>query len=513
MFNFAVIESAMLACFSLARRLLLLSRNKFFRIILRMTAPHILLIDDNLERRKQLEAILHFIQYRVTPCEISKAMALLAENHDVAAILLGAGMEKLATTVKDLVARAGDVPVVLLIDTGTVLQIATPIQKMVAEVLEWPAVYPALSAALEKLLAARAVPRAPQTLGHRGLAGNSPALQRIRTMIEQVATTDSTVLILGESGTGKEVVARCVHRASPRRNRPFVPVNCGAIPGELLESELFGHEKGAFTGALSARQGRFELAEGGTLFLDEIGDMPMTMQVKLLRVLQERTFERVGSNKTITCDVRIIAATHRQLEHEIEQNRFREDLFYRLNVFPIELPPLRERREDIPLLARHLIERLASEKHVQVDLSPAALACLQRYPWPGNVRELANLIERLAILYPGMTIEPQHLPEKFQSAPQPAMPFVEETGSEDDERDELTDFAPVFEMTRPSDQAPLVKLPEEGIDLKEYLNVLECELIRQALEESGGVVAHAAKRLNLRRTTLVEKLKKYQLQR
>ncbi len=248
----------------------------------------------------------------------------------------------------------------------------------------------------------------------RSLSGNSRSTRRIARMIAQVADTDATVLLLGESGTGKEVVARKLHYHSLRRGKPFVPVNCGAIPADLLESELFGHEKGAFTGAISARQGRFEMAEGGTLFLDEIGDMSMPMQVKLLRVLQERSFERVGSNKTIKCNVRIIAATHRNLEKAITEDLFREDLFYRLNVFPIELAPLRERIEDIPLLTTDLISRIENEKRGSVRLTPAAVTALSHYGWPGNVRELANLIERLTILYPYGVVDVKDLPEKFR---------------------------------------------------------------------------------------------------
>jgi len=334
----------------------------------------------------------------------------------------------------------------------------------------------------------------------RSLSGNSRSTLKIARMIEQVADSDATVLILGESGTGKEVVARKLHYQSLRRNKPFVPVNCGAIPADLLESELFGHEKGAFTGAISARMGRFEMAEGGTLFLDEIGDMSMPMQVKLLRVLQERSFERVGSNKTIKCDVRIIAATHRDLEKSITEERFREDLFYRLNVFPIELSPLRERTEDIPLLTTDLISRIENEKRGSVRLTPAAVTALSYYGWPGNVRELANLIERLAILYPYGVVDVKDLPEKFRegvdiSQLENDLPQVTIA---DGERDSVRNVA---------------RLPNEGIDLKEHLCNLEQELIRQALEEAGGVVAHAAKRLQMRRTTLVEKLRKYGMQR
>jgi sigma-54 specific flagellar transcriptional regulator A len=334
----------------------------------------------------------------------------------------------------------------------------------------------------------------------RSLSGTSRATRRIAKMIEQVADTDATVLILGESGTGKEVVARKLHYHSSRRGKPFVPVNCGAIPSELLESELFGHEKGSFTGAINARQGRFELAEGGTLFLDEIGDMSMHMQVKLLRVLQERTFERVGSNKTIHCNVRIVAATHRDLEEAIRAGRFREDLYYRLNVFPIEMPPLRDRVEDIPALVSDLISRMEHEKRGSVRLTPAAVAALCHHLWPGNVRELANLIERLAILHPYGVVDVADLPEKFRAG-QPG-------------REDLAVPAGVpiaVDLTDPAFAAP--RLPTDGLDLKEHLSQLEISLIRQALDQANGVVAHAAQILRMRRTTLVEKLRKYGLAR
>ncbi len=334
----------------------------------------------------------------------------------------------------------------------------------------------------------------------RSLSGNSRATRQINKMIEQVADTEATVLILGESGTGKEVVARKLHYNSSRRGKPFVPVNCGAIPADLLESELFGHEKGAFTGAISARQGRFEMADGGTLFLDEIGDMSMPMQVKLLRVLQERSFERVGSNKTIQCNVRIIAATHRNLEEAIKEDRFREDLYYRLNVFPIEMPPLRERRDDIPVLVNDLIARIEKEKRGSVRLTPAAVMALTQFNWPGNVRELANLIERLAILYPYGIVDVKDLPEKFRVGMN-----ITESASD------LPEVTVAGEEPGIVESVP--RLPNEGIDLKSHLSNMELSLIRQALDECDGVVAHAAKRLNMRRTTLVEKLRKYGLQR
>ncbi|MDX1816964.1 MAG: sigma-54 dependent transcriptional regulator [Marinobacter sp.] len=333
----------------------------------------------------------------------------------------------------------------------------------------------------------------------RSLVGTSRKVQQVRQLMEQVADKDVSVLITGESGTGKEVVARNLHYHSSRRDRPFVPVNCGAIPAELLESELFGHEKGAFTGAITARVGRFEMAEGGTLFLDEIGDMPLNMQVKILRVLQERTFERVGSNRTQSADVRVIAATHKNLEDMIEAGNFREDLYYRLNVFPIEMPSLRERVEDIPLLINELISRMEKEKRGSLRLNSAAIMSLCRHDWPGNVRELANLVERLAIMHPYAVIGVQELPKKFR--------YV----------DDYDENRPVEDSGMPSGIPGLVGLdapallPVNGIDLKDYLANLEKQLIQQALDEAGGVVARAAEKLRIRRTTLVEKVRKYGL--
>ena len=337
----------------------------------------------------------------------------------------------------------------------------------------------------------------------RSLVGTSRPIQLVRQMMKQVADTEATVLILGDSGTGKEVVARNLHYHSQRKDAPFVPVNCGAIPAELLESELFGHEKGAFTGAITSRAGRFELASGGTLFLDEIGDMPMSMQVKLLRVLQERTFERVGSNKPQQADVRVIAATHKNLEQMIVDGTFREDLYYRLHVFPIEMPPLRERIEDLPLLLNELITRLENEKRGSIRFSSAALMSLCQHPWPGNVRELANLVERMAIMHPYGVIGVGELPRKFR--------YVEDD-QEDlrQQRKEAEDT--LWQSGAPSWGNP-AGLPPEGLDLKEYLAELEQSLIRQALDEANYVVAHAAERLRIRRTTLVEKMRKYGMQR
>ena len=334
----------------------------------------------------------------------------------------------------------------------------------------------------------------------RSLVGTSRKVQQVRELMAQVADKDVTVLITGESGTGKEVVARNLHYHSPRRQRPFVPVNCGAIPPELLESELFGHEKGSFTGAISSRAGRFELAEGGTLFLDEIGDMPLNMQVKILRVLQERTFERVGGNKTYSADIRIIAATHKNLEEMIVSGDFREDLYYRINVFPIEMPAMRDRIEDLPLLLNELISRLENEQRGSVRFNSAAILSLCQHNWAGNVRELANLVERMAIMYPYGVVGVKDLPAKFR--------YVED----DTDMEALQQATGVnIPSTASLEDRPL--LPSDGIDLKEYIASLEQHLIQQALDDCGGVVARAADKLNVRRTTLVEKMRKYELNR
>ncbi|HEX8756120.1 MAG TPA: sigma-54 dependent transcriptional regulator [Steroidobacteraceae bacterium] len=366
-----------------------------------------------------------------------------------------------------------------------------------------------------------ATPAAPARLP----TGNSPAVRDAAALIRQVAAHDSTVLILGESGTGKEVAARAIHDLSPRRNRPFVAVNCGAIPSELLESELFGHEKGSFTGAISARKGRFEIAEGGTLFLDEIGDMSPSMQVKLLRVLQERVFERVGNHVPTRCNVRIIAATHRNLDESITRGTFREDLFHRLNVFPIEMPPLRSRIEDLPLLVRDFVARNVSAGRPVVHFAQRTLAALALQPWTGNVRELGNLIERLSITAGGRIVQIEDLPSKYR----PPESWVweerqtdkkaeagEEHILEEEEALDLLETGTVASdangQEAPAAVASLMTLPEAGLDLREHLLAIERSLVQQALERANGTVAHAARLLNLRRTTLVEKLRKLSIE-
>ncbi len=466
----------------------------------------VILANGNPEHDAYLKSVIEFIDYSVeTAADIPALKSRLESLGDAClAVILGRGGAGDLDALREAVAGTACKPAVLQVVSPGDEQ-ATPLSGNLIGTIEIPTRYEILSNLLHK---AEVYNEANRTEGEscrplelfRSLSGNSRSTRRITRMIEQVADSDATVLILGESGTGKEVVARKLHYHSLRRGKHFVPVNCGAIPADLLESELFGHEKGAFTGAISSRQGRFEMAEGGTLFLDEIGDMSMPMQVKLLRVLQERSFERVGSNKTIHCNVRIIAATHRNLEEAIKQGTFREDLYYRLNVFPIDMPPLRERVEDIPLLITDLISRIENEKRGSVRLTPAAVAVLCQYRWPGNVRELANLIERLAILYPYGVVDIKDLPEKFRAGV--------DIGSASIDLPQVTLADTGGDAVRNA-----ARLPHGGIDLKEHLSHLEQDLIRQALDESGGVVAHAAKRLKMRRTTLVEKLRKYGMQR
>ncbi len=318
--------------------------------------------------------------------------------------------------------------------------------------------------------------------GLENIIGISEPMKEIFDLVDKVADTDSTVLILGESGTGKELVANAIHFKSRRSNRQLVPVNCAAIPEELLESELFGHVKGAFTGAVATRMGRFEMANGGTIFLDEIGDMSPKLQVKLLRVLQERRFEPVGSGRSMEVDVRIIAATNKNLEKAVKDRVFREDLFYRLNVIPIRIPPLRDRKSDIPLLIQHFLHKYSQENGMLPPaLQESAQDILCNYSWPGNVRELENVIERLVILRAGQNIAPKDLPEKLMS---PGGKIVTS-----------------------------VQIPDHGISFKKVVDDFENELILKALEKTAWNKNKAASLLKLNRTTLVEKIKRRQLEK
>ena len=312
------------------------------------------------------------------------------------------------------------------------------------------------------------------------IVGKSPEINQVLDLVGRVSESDSTVLITGESGTGKELIAKAIHYNSDRSMKPFVPINCGAIPGDLLESELFGHMKGAFTGAVANRTGRFEAAEGGTIFLDEIGDMDISLQVKLLRVLQERKYEPVGSTKSISTNIRVIAATNIDLERAVADGRFREDLYYRLNVIPIAIPALRQRVTDIPVLLSHFIQKYSSGPNKGLQgISEQALETLSHYKWPGNIRELENLIERLSILKGSGSIEVEDLPPKYRGQSSGAGVGSKSTA-----------------------------LPESGLDFNSAVDAYENELILQALEKTGWNRNQAAILLKLNRTTLVEKIKK-----
>ncbi|MGA7978758.1 MAG: sigma-54 dependent transcriptional regulator [Chromatiaceae bacterium] len=470
----------------------------------------IIILDQDEARAGSVESIISFLGYHpaaVSPANWSGAVG--QPGADVSFIIGRCGSTSaLSRVLKDIHEWDPSVPVCLMDLDGE--SAGLPIDEdssFFVRSVKFPLRQPQLANALEQGIIfrdSRRRNREGQSIQlFRALVGCSRGVERVRHLIQQVAPTDATVLVLGETGTGKEIVARNIHYYSKRRKYPFVPVNCGAIPAELLESELFGHEKGSFTGAITSRQGRFELANGGTLFLDEIGDMPLPMQVKLLRVLQEQTFERVGGTKTVSVNVRVVAATHRDMEQQIAAGQFREDLYYRLNVFPIETPSLRDRVEDLPLLIGELIARLQGSGKGSLRLTARAVDALSCYSWPGNVRELANLVERLAILHPFGLVDVADLPEKFVPAgaaehPEAAMsPGVRDIQAE-------SAVHPRFDQPR---------LPREGIDLREHLSRQEVSLINQALDETAGVVAQAASLLGMRRTTLVEKMRKYGIQR
>lgn len=374
-------------------------------------------------------------------------------------------------------------------------------------------------------------------LNTSGIIGQSTTLADVFKILAKVAPTDSTVLVTGESGTGKELLVRALHENSRRADKPFVPINCGAIPKELLESELFGHEKGAFTNALRSRAGRFELADGGTIFLDEIGEMELSLQVKILRVLQEREFERVGGSVCKEVDVRIVAATNRDLEAEVAAGRFREDLFYRLNVIPLHLPPLRERGGDVLLLSRFFLDRFCRKKgRPMLSLDPQVRSVFMAYQWPGNVRELENLMERLSILVDGDIVHVDDLPLKILSQvgdvsllPESPMPEPEAapevstcTVISSDEREPaaapVTVTAPATVVESCADTPlsgqggflwpTLQTMNEHGGNLKDFLDAVELRLINEALQRADGVKNQAAELLGIKRTTLIEKLKK-----
>ena len=490
----------------------------------------ILIVDNDEARRQQLETVLAFIGEHFQSCVKNDVDQYLSEISKVLTVIVAG---QLTSEIIAVIKHHPKYPFLLydVIDeqpaqglVNVIGNLAVPINyAQLTELIHHSHQYH------NNLPVKRHYNKANNAL-FRSLIGASEVMLQVRFLIEQVASTPANVLILGESGTGKEVVARNIHNLSVRVKGPFVPINCGAIPAELLESELFGHEKGAFTGAFSARKGRFELAEGGTLFLDEIGDMPQPMQVKLLRVLQERTFERVGGSKSLKADVRVIAATHQNLEEMIKSGDFREDLYYRLNVFPIEMPALRDRKTDIPLLLQELVSRFEQEQGKSVRFTEKAIESLIDHAWAGNVRELANLIERMLIMFGDQVVDVAELPAKYQHIETET--YKPEYPEELQEREAINELFSGFDYDDDSDESDsdendvtnelatvnsesLAKdvLPESGLNLKEYLAELEISLIEQALAKHNSVVARAAETLGMRRTTLVEKMRKYNLQK
>ncbi|MEJ2197035.1 MAG: sigma-54 dependent transcriptional regulator [Desulfuromonadales bacterium] len=453
-------------------------------------AARILLVDDETGSRESLSLLLGHEGYLVdTASDGEKAIRLFSKNkYDVIItdlFLPGASGIDILKHVKE-----HPLPCSVILITGNATA-ETAVEAMKEGAFDYiikPVNFEKLKVLVEKAvektrLVAENIYLRQQLRGKYkfdNIIGNSPAIQPVFSRMEKILHTDSTVLILGESGTGKELVARAIHFNGSRKEKPFIAINCGAIPAELLESELFGHVRGSFTGAVADKPGKFELANHGTIFLDEIGTMPLHLQMKLLRVLQEQEVERVGSIRKTKLDVRVISATNSDLDERVRRAEFREDLFYRLNVIPIHLPPLRERHEDIALLARHVLRKICAEmRHPICELTPDALIAMESYKWPGNVREMENVIERVVALTDGNVIDRKDLPPQIAGT-------LNEKGL-----------------------LPALHIPEEGLDLTETMAHLERHLIQQAMERSQSIKARAASLLNINRTTLVEKIKRY----
>ena len=461
-----------------------------------LDSDEVLVVDSNYTRGHSFLAVLNFIKVDarlVSPEQL--AGIARRELYNYLAIFSIGGDDIMQFFVERNRQDNCKYPVVLLVDKSDFNVLEIVLQRPFISGLCFQSDYYALAQVLDQARMHNKRERRMQTRECQPLIGSSNAIERINLMIDQVADTNASILILGGPGTGKEVVARNIHAQSARSTRPFVPISCGASSAELLESELFGHETDSLSGATGPRQGRFELAEGGVLFLDEIGDMPPAVQVKLLRVLQERCYQKVGGSDSIPTNVRIIAASHHQLEQLIAEGRFREDLYYRLNVFPIEVPPLHKRKSDIPLLIQEMISRIEQDNRGSVRLSKKATIMLQQHSWPGNVRELGNLIERLVIQFPHGVVDSRDLPPKYQST---------------DANDSAGLSAAATALANSVD---FEQLPGDGIDMKQYLNDIEISLIERALLKTNNVVARAASMLNMRRTTLVEKMRKYDIER
>jgi DNA-binding NtrC family response regulator len=473
-----------------------------------MTDParHVLLVEDETPLRQAIAEQLTDHGYHVVQAESGEmAVARLADfAFDIILTDLRLPGIDGSAVVEAAVERYPDVVAIVITGYGTVKDAVEAIKRGARDFVSKPFQIDELLHVLDSALEQRRLRSENKYLREQleeryrfqeGIVGKSRAMARLFQLLETVAATNSTILVTGETGSGKELVARAIHQHSPRRMHRFVAINCSAIPETLLEAELFGHVRGAFTGAVGNRQGRFELAHRGTLLLDEVGTMTAGLQMKLLRVLQEREFERIGDTHTTKVDVRVIAATHSDLLQMVSDGQFREDLYYRLNVIPVQIPPLRDRKEDIPLLVQHFLEKFASHAATQ-DAGPAkagatqaakpaltvsqeAMRRLMSYHWPGNVRQLENAIERAMAFSAGRShLDVADLPAEVQIAPEAAVPAS-------------------------------LSLPEEGLDLSAYIGTIERELIQLSLERTGGNKGKAARLLNLNRTTLVEKLKRF----
>ncbi len=450
----------------------------------------ILVVDDERNFLVVLKSLLEEEGYEVLTAADSLVALDVVEHTDLDAVVTDMKMPHLdGIGLLERIKKINpDLPVIMMTAYGTIEKAVEAMKKGAYDYITKPFSNEELKVTIRKAVDIYRLVKENRYLNQElrnqynfgNIVGKSKPMQEIFSLIQKVAKTRATVLITGESGTGKELVARAIHYNSPRQNKPFISVNCAALPESLLESELFGHEKGSFTGAVSMRKGRFELADKGTLFLDEVSEMSPTLQVKLLRVLQEREFERVGGTKTLKVDVRIIAASNRDLKEEVEAGHFREDLFYRLNVVHIHLPPLRERPDDIPLLVAHFLQKYAQEVGRQrVEISPEALNLIYTYTWPGNVRELENAIERAVILSSGQEITPEHLPPHLFQSQQ--------------------SYSDIFK------QIPTT------LTLPQILEEVEVKLIRRALAQANYVQSKAAKILGITKSLLQYKIKKYNL--
>jgi two-component system response regulator AtoC len=451
---------------------------------------HLLLVEDEAPLRMAVAERLGDLGYEVVQTGSGEAaLEALAEfAFDVVITDLRLPGVDGAHVIEAAVGRYPEIIGIVITGYGTVRDAVDVIKRGAADFVTKPFQFDELKHALDGAIEQRRLKsenawlreQLQQRYSFEGIIGRSQAMRDLFQTLETVARTASTILITGETGTGKEVVARAIHHASPRRTQRFVALNCSAIPENLLEAEIFGHVRGAFTGAIGSRQGRLEQAHRGTLFLDEVGTMSMPLQMKMLRVLQEREFERVGDNQTIKVDVRVIAATNADLARMVQDGTFREDLYYRLNVIPVTLPPLRDRREDIPLLVQHFLKKFCDEvPRPAMTVSQAAMRSLMTYGWPGNVRQLENAMERAVALSGGRSqVELSDLPSDIQRA------------------------------SSAGELIPGLALPDEGLDFDAFISRIEHEVIRRALERTGGNKAAAASVLNLKRTTLVEKLKR-----